>query len=294
VTPCRICGAPTQFIGIRRGRYEPRDFRLHHCPDCRFSFVANPWTDYERIYTAAYYQGKYADPLVDYVFELDHPGETIRLYEWRGIVRAVESLCPIRPDSRWLDYGCGNGGLVRHVRERSLCQAVGFEEGWIASRARTAGIPLMDEPELSQMVGAFDVVTAIEVLEHVEQPLEMLTRIRSLLKPGGLFFFTTGNAAVARGRLASWRYVIPEIHISFFEPSTAARALAMCGFRPEFSGFLPGFTDIIRFKALKNLGIKERARWQSCVPWSVLTRLLDSRLHISGHPVGWAEGNPCV
>ena len=292
--PCRICGTPTEFVGIRRGNFQHRDFRLQHCGSCGFSFVANPWTDYHQIYSADYYHGRFADPLVDYVFELEHPEETIRLYEWRGIVRAVQSLIPLSPDSRWLDYGCGNAGLVRHLLQRRICQGMGFEEGWIAERASAAGLPVANASELTGMAGTFDVVTAIEVLEHVEQPIEVLARIRSLLKPGGLFFFTTGNAATVRGRLTSWNYVIPEIHISFFEPSTAARALSICGFRAQFAGFLPGFTDIIRFKALKNLGVKRRAIWQSCIPWSVLTRLLDSHWRISAHPIGWAEGNPCV
>jgi hypothetical protein len=118
--------------------------------------------------------------------------------------------------------------------------------------------------------------------------LEVLRQIRLLLKPGGLFFFTTGNAERARNRIANWRYVIPEIHISYFEPATAAPGLKRSGFEPEYAGFLPGFTDIIRFKALKNLGMKRLAWWQSYLPWSMLAHLLDSRMHITAHTIGWA------
>lgn len=86
--------------------------------------------------------------------------------------------------------------------------------------------------------------------------------------------------------------MIPEIHISFFEPAAAAAALSRSGFVPEFRGFVPGFTDIIRFKVLKNLGYAERAwwhSWHSGLPWPVLARLLDARFQVSAHPVGWAR-----
>ncbi len=285
--PCRLCGQPTLSIGSKFGASEPREFFLRNCPACRFTFVENPWTDYPRIYSADYYSGQGPDPLVDYVFELEHPADAIRRYEWRGMARAIQSLYPLKPNSRWLDFGCGNGGLVRYVREQGLCDAVGFDEGWIQSKVRAAGIPLISADDLRCSEGAFDVITALEVIEHVEDPVALLRHIRTLLKPGGLFFFTTGNPKPVRDFLR-WRYLRPEIHISYFEPSAAAIALERAGFDVEFRGFLPGFVDVIRFKALKNLGIRRAAWWQSLLPWSLLSRLLDAHYQVMVHPIGWA------
>lgn len=285
---CPICGAASTLIGAKHGRYEPREFVLRRCPGCRLAFVANPWTDYPRIYSEDYYAGRGADHLVDYLFELEHPEQTLRRCEWRGIVRAVRSLYQIDTNCRWLDYGCGNGGLVRYVREQNLCDAVGFEEGWIAGKARQAGIPILEAGELGALAGTFDIVTAIEVLEHIRHPLPVLRQIRTLLKPGGLFFFTTGNAQPQRN-LLSWGYFMPEVHISLFEPATTAFALAQAGFEVDFRGFLPGFVDIIRYKALKTVGITKRKWWHDCMLWPVLSRLLNYRLKVSGHPVGWAR-----
>jgi len=288
-TQCAICGSETCAIGSKIGHFRPQAFVLRHCPACHFSFVANPWTDYAAIYSGAYYAGQGADPLVDYEFELDFPEATIRQYEWRGIATAVASLIPLAQPTTWLDFGCGNGGLVRYCRAHNLCQAFGFETGASRNHARRAGVPLLSDADLAQRAGSFDVVTAIEVLEHIADPLATLRRIRSLLKPGGLFFYTTGNAEPYRANLLKWRYVIPEIHVSLYEPETLRQALLLSGFRPEFRGFIPGFSDIFRFKISKNLGIRRRAGWQRILPWPLLARAADARFRNTAHPIAWAE-----
>lgn len=289
--PCYICGSSTLDIGRKFGIYARQWFQLRHCPTCRFSFVANPWLEFEKIYSAEYYAGKGADPLVDYEYELTNPAETIRHYEWSGIYQLVTALSPVTAGTRWLDFGCGNGGLVRYIRTVAHCPIEGFEEGAIQGRASAEGIPFLTRDELETRRGSFNIVTAIEVLEHVSNPLEVLKEIRGLLKPGGLFFFTTGNAEPFRGRLHRWRYVVPEVHVSFFEPTTLERALRVAGFAPEFRGFLPGDVGIIRFKVLKNLRQRRRSAVESAVPWRVITRIVNRRLGVTAHPFGRATAD---
>jgi SAM-dependent methyltransferase len=269
------------------GSYSGRDYELRRCRDCRYAFIADPWTAFDEIYDDRYYAGRGADPLVDYQFELDSPQDTIRVYEWRGITRMVKQLLGGLDGVRWLDFGAGNGGLVRYARDQSPADAIGFEEGAIAARARERGIPisstLADEP-----AGSFDVVTAIEVLEHTLDPLEELRRIRGLLRPGGLLLLTTGNAAPFAERLTRWPYVIPEIHVSFFEPETLRRALGTAGFDP---GPMPrggGFDEVLKFKVLKNLRMHRRSRFTDLIPAGPVARAADLRTRLRAHPVGWA------
>ena len=284
---CPVCGGTTEPIGSIPGKVVSRDFHLRHCPTCRFSFVANPCTDYSRIYNEDYYHGRGVDPLWDYVDELEHPTRTIRRFEWDGIIQAVSSVFDVKPRSRWLDFGCGSGGLLRQVRDRLHCEAFGYDVGWITARAKERGMPILEENQLDDLAGTIDVATAIEVIEHVADPLDVLRRVHALLKPGGLFFYTTGNAQPYRGRLADWGYVVPDIHISFFEPRTMERALREAGLEPQYAGYLPGYTDIIRFKVLKNLGVRRYRTWQRLLPWGPAARLLDWRLGLMAHPVAW-------
>ena len=285
---CKICMAAAVPLGVRRGTFKDQLFEIFRCDNCGFIFVSNPWLEYKEIYSEAYYQGQGADRSVDYVFELLNPKKTIRQYEWRGIVEVVRSHLELVSDARWLDFGCGNGGLVRYCREHLPCSVWGYEEGWIRDQAVKLGIPLLTRAALDSAAGTFDVVTAIEVLEHVSDPVEELRRIRSLLKPGGLLFMTTGNAAPHRERLFEWGYFLPEVHISLFEPRTLARALEESGFRAEFRGYSPGFDDIIRFKVLKNLGVRTISIGEKALPWKLLSRIADKVSRVTAHPIGWA------
>jgi SAM-dependent methyltransferase len=286
---CRICGGRTNSAGIVYGRFSQRDYHLARCPACGYAFIVDPWLDYAEIYNDRYYDGQGADPLVDYRFELEHPERSIRRYEWDGLVTVIDDLCGgPQPLRRWLDYGCGNGCLVRHLRNRHAAEAFGFDEGSITAAARDRGIPLLTAEDLAAEAGTFDVVTAVEVIEHTLDPVAELRRIHSLLRPGGLLFLTTGNAQPYAHKLVNWRYVRPEIHISYFEPRTLERTLVQAGFRAEQRPLGPGFDEIMKFKVLKNLHIRRRSLLTDLLPSSLLGPIADRKVRLSEHPVGWA------
>ena len=271
-----------------RGDYSAREYELRRCDVCGFAFIADPWTDFELIYDARYYDGRGADPLVDYHFELAEPERTIRQYEWRGVTRLVERLLGGLDGVRWLDFGCGNGGLVRYVNQRTSASAWGFEEGSIAAEARALGIPILSSDALATAGASFDVVTAIEVIEHTIDPLAELRTIRSLLRKGGLLFLTTGNAEPFASRLLRWSYIVPEIHVSFFEPRTLEYAFDKSAFRPASVSARDGFDEILKFKVLKNLRVHRRSRVTDLIPAGPLAAVADRKVRLSRHPIGWA------
>jgi hypothetical protein len=125
-------------------------------------------------------------------------------------------------------------------------------------------------------------------LEHTLDPVRELRRMRDLLRPGGLLLLTTGNAQPHANQLTRWRYIVPEIHISFFEPRTLERALAAAGFRAERRSLGPGFDEVVKFKVLKTLKIRRRSRLTDALPSSLIGPTVDRITKLREHPVGWA------
>jgi SAM-dependent methyltransferase len=185
--------------------------------------------------------------------------------------------------------------MVRHLRKQGFVNVFGFDQGWIAGHSRKLGVPVLTDQELAARTGQFDVVTMLEVIEHVLDPLVVLQHARRLLKPNGILYLTTGNAQPYRDRLLAWRYVIPEIHVSFFEPCTLEAALTRAGFRPEYHVRPRGYVDMIRFKTLKNIGVHKRGLLERAVPWNLVSYLADRKYQVTYHPFGIAvpDADPC-
>jgi SAM-dependent methyltransferase len=83
--------------------------------------------------------------------------------------------------------------------------------------------------------GQFDAVTLFEVIEHLQQPLELLHDVHRILRPGGILLIGTGNAAswsmAALGE--RWEYLNITKHgghVSFFTPNSIALLAKRSGF----------------------------------------------------------------
>jgi SAM-dependent methyltransferase len=282
---CPLCGGSSTIVGVVGGPVTQDAYDLRRCNACDFAFIANPCVDYARIYDEAYYQGRGADPLLNYVDELENPQTTVRRDEWEGVLRLATSLVTPAPGVRWLDFGCGNGGVVRHARTHSKFDCVGFDIGWITDRAKASGIPILGDEELNAAEGTFDLVTAIEVIEHIPDPASLFQQIFKLLKPGGYFLFTTGNSRPYRDRLTHWDYVNPDIHVSYFNPHNAELALRKAGFHTMPLGYRRGCREIIRFKVLKNLRQQNRKLWHALPPWTLMGWLLNHKFGVFDFPL---------
>ena len=100
---------------------------------------------------------------------------------------------------RVLDVGCG-GGILSEALAESGASVLGIdlaESALQAAEAHRAGQAVEYRLESSRETAArgevFDVVTCMEMLEHVADPAAVLRDIHALLKPGGWAFFSTIN-----------------------------------------------------------------------------------------------------
>jgi 2-polyprenyl-3-methyl-5-hydroxy-6-metoxy-1,4-benzoquinol methylase len=99
-----------------------------------------------------------------------------------------------RRDLRLLDVGCGAGGMLAYLREFGTVTGVDPSPDAVAYAAAQAGADVRfgtlpdGLPFTAQE--KFDVITLLDVLEHVEADQESLRTLRTLLKPGGLLIVT--------------------------------------------------------------------------------------------------------
>ncbi len=221
--------------------------------------------------------------------EPEESGESIRHYEWRGVERVARHFFP--NGGKWIDCGCGSGGLVRFAGAKGNFQVMGIDTGPRADRARAEGLPILREDELEQHKGTFDFATSIHVLERRVDPVNELIRIRSLLKRGGVLFFLTSNTArvPAPEGLKNWPELRPELHVSYFNHVSIEVALERGRFTREYTHWLPGFSDLVRYRALRHLGVQKRNLFEKAIPIRPLARLLAMRNHWLDYSVGTAR-----
>ncbi len=106
-----------------------------------------------------------------------------------------------------LDVGCGTGAWVERLRSNGFryIWAVDQDRRYYAGAAPFAEVDLnTDFPHAIRGAfsqSSFDLITAVEVVEHLESLAQFLRHCHCLLPPGGCLVITTPNVGCAPGRL---------------------------------------------------------------------------------------------
>ena len=149
-----------------------------------------------------------ADPL-----ELDRFGELAhRWWDPRGEFGPLHEINSLRltwierhtrlAGKSALDVGCGGGILSESLARRGASvtgidlseKALGAAKRHLPKSEMTIDYRLASAEALArQMPGAFDVVTCMEMLEHVPDPESVVAACSALVKAGGHVFFSTLN-----------------------------------------------------------------------------------------------------
>lgn len=117
-------------------------------------------------------------------------------------------LADVPAGARVLDLGCGSGAWLMRLAAANYTNLIGVDQAvprsdvLAASRAQFVAANL-DAPgeELASLQGSCDVVTAIEVVEHLANHATFWDLVASLLKPGGRALVTTPNVHSLPSRL---------------------------------------------------------------------------------------------
>jgi SAM-dependent methyltransferase len=227
---CRICGRDAfervlDFGALpiahrvleRRDEEEERfPFALDVCVTCGLTQILDP-IDPELLYK------RYNFNFSSWKPEPHLPGE-IEAILGNGQVRSA------------IDIGCNDGLFLDRLRAAGVERVAGIEPNPYSSAiARDRGIAVYGEmvsvalcDRIVAEQGAFDLVVARQVIEHVTDLRLFLTCVDRLLAPGGFVFFDIPDFQPA-ARMGDCS-VLWEEHVNYFTPATFARALAASGF----------------------------------------------------------------
>ena len=214
--PCVHCGGEES-----QPLWTGREHEYENTTDLEFAFVRctgcglvrlNPRPDVSelaRIYPPEYYA---------YNLGSHEPGSTrltdrmkMRMYQ-RRVMAVLERLG--KPGTvRVLDVGCADGRLLDWYKASSAgarLETHGIElDAAAAERARASGHRVVTgrfEKDSELEPGSFDLILALHVIEHVDDPDAFARRASELLAPGGVFVVATPNwdSADARRFRGHW------------------------------------------------------------------------------------------
>ncbi|MGH8529216.1 MAG: bifunctional 2-polyprenyl-6-hydroxyphenol methylase/3-demethylubiquinol 3-O-methyltransferase UbiG [Nevskiales bacterium] len=131
----------------------------------------------------------------------DLGGELKPLHQMNPIrLRYVDQRCGGLKGKRALDVGCG-GGILTEALARTGAQALGID---LAEAALEAGRQHAVQQKVQveyravavealarEQPASFDLITCMEMLEHVPDPASVVQACAELVKPGGQVFFST-------------------------------------------------------------------------------------------------------
>jgi SAM-dependent methyltransferase len=135
--------------------------------------------------------------------------------DWKTIADSLSMFCPA--GSTLLDYGCHTGGLLSLLDPSHSKYGIEINARASSLVRSHLGYTVWDSlAEVPQNL-KFQAILAVDVIEHVPNPSQLLASLVGLLDENGVLVISTGDADTLLWRIfgANWWYCGMPEHISF-------------------------------------------------------------------------------
>ncbi len=239
VSSCPLCGDNTDSNALLR----ERDRSFFRCGECGLVYQIDfaetggryGGERYGKEYFFREYQRQYGRSYLE-------DGEHIRSLS-RPRIDRLKSM--VSGNRRLLDVGCAYGFFMEEAAAAGFyvegldvsLEAVEYVRGSLGFTAHTGDFSAEIPPAgiFDSSGESFDVISMWFVIEHFENLHRVLDRVYTLLRPGGVFAFSTPNARGISGRSNFKNFLrsSPRDHHTLWTPASAASILGERGFRVE-------------------------------------------------------------
>jgi SAM-dependent methyltransferase len=245
VRACPLCGSRDEAQVIDRtfdashvGRLsfasrkppELMHWRLVTCPSCGLVYASPAPTGEELL-------REYRDAGFDAADESRYAAAT-----YAGLVAKLLPSLPDRDGA--LDIGAGDGAFLERLLGLGFGRVVGLEPSPAARAGASARVrdSIREQPfEAGALdAGSFSLVSCLQTIEHLPEPLEACREAGRLLKPGGALLVVCHDRRAWSARLLGRRSPIYDIeHLQLFDRATLLALLERSGFeRIEVHGLV--------------------------------------------------------
>jgi SAM-dependent methyltransferase len=150
-----------------------------------------------------------------------------------GVVARVLPALPDRAGA--LDIGAGDGAFLERLLELGFSGVVGLEPSTAARRGATEQVRALirDEPFAAGVFApdSVSLVTCLQTIEHVPEPLALCREAHRLLKPGGALVVVCHDRRAWSARLLGRRSPIYDVeHLQLFDRRTVRGLFERSGF----------------------------------------------------------------
>lgn len=129
-------------------------------------------------------------------------------WEKRTSFKIIQNICNKLKKGSILDVGCGDGRLLGMLPSDFRKYGIDVSERACRVASQNGVTALCSALESAEFQEKFDVVLALDFIEHTANPIEAFRAINKLLKPDGYMVIETGNADSYTARLLGedWSY----------------------------------------------------------------------------------------
>ncbi|MBN2381840.1 class I SAM-dependent methyltransferase [bacterium] len=220
---CWLCGSDQLTLIKRSNINGALDSRTFSITDSKYGITGSIY----QCTCCGFRQCSELDDVLRYYEDLeDESYEEGRVERSIQAKKLIEIIARYKARGRLLDIGAGTGNLVEVALNMGF-DAQGLEPSkWLQGLAQKRGLPVyLGTFPHSALVGPYDIVTLIDVIEHVHNPVALLRGARDIVAEDGVIVVVTPNVASCMARMLGWWWWHYRVaHIGYFHRETLAFA----------------------------------------------------------------------